>query len=139
GRSTQALLGSLDQGLELAQGTTGDVWIGRRVLQGWAIEIVLVALLVPFLVGAVDLFAYCRRRRIALAPAARALRTRLAFWLFVGLAFEAFRALGAWPSGPPRPPNPATQVAGDWPAPTLLGLLVVLLAGWLVARHRLVP
>ena len=139
GRSAQALLASLDQGLELAQGTTSDVWVGKRVVQGWAIEIVLVALLVPFLVGAVDLFAYCRRRRIALAPAARALRTRLAFWLFVGLAFEAFRALGAWPGGPPRPPNPATQVAGDWPVPTLLGLLVVLLAGWLVARHRLVP
>src|SRR5581483_3208306 len=139
GRSTQALLGSLDQGLELAQGTTGDVWIGRRVLQGWAIEIVLVALLVPFLVGAVDLFAYCRRRRIALAPAARALRTRATYWLFAGLAFELFRVLGAWPAGPARPPNPATTVAGNWPVSTLLGLLVVLVLGWLVARHRLVP
>src|SRR5581483_1165671 len=71
GLSAQALLGSLDQGLELAQGTTSDVWVGKRVLQGWAIEIVLVALLVPFLVGAVDLFAYCRRRRIPLTPAVR--------------------------------------------------------------------
>jgi len=139
GQSAQALLGSLDQGLELAQGTTSYVWVGKRVLQGWAIEIVLIALLVPFLVGAVDLFAYCRRRRIALGPALRALRTRLGFWLFAGLAFEAFRALGAWPSGPPRPPNPATEVAGNWPVTTLFGLSLVLAAGWFVARYRLVP
>jgi len=139
GLSAEALLASLDQGLALAQGTTSDVWVGKRVLQGWAIEVVLVALLIPFLVGAVDLFAYCRRRRILLAPAVRALRTRLGFWLFAGLAFEAFRALGAWPQGPAVPPNPATAVAGNWPVATLLGLLLVLALGWLVARYRLVP
>jgi hypothetical protein len=139
GRSAQALLGSLDQGLELAQGTRSYVWFGSRILQGWAIEVVLVALLLPFLVGAVDLFAYCRRRRIRLAPAVRALRSRLLFWFFALLAFEAFRALGAWPQGVDRPPNPATRIAGDWPVSTLFGLLAVLIAGWLVVRHRLVP
>ena len=139
GQAAQELLGSLDGGLELAQGTTSYVWFGNRMLQGWAIEIVLIALLVPFLVGAVDLFAYCRRRRIALAPAVRALRSRLGFWLFVGLAFEAFRGLGAWPAGAARPPNPATDVAGNWPVLTLLALLLVLVAAWSVARHRLVP
>jgi hypothetical protein len=113
--------------------------VGARVVQGWAIELVLIALLVPYLVGAIDLFAYCRRRAIALAPAARALRSRLAFWLFVLLAYELFRALGAWPDGPPRPPNPASTDAGDWPALPLLLLLAVLVAGWLVARDRLVP
>jgi hypothetical protein len=139
GQSVQGLLDSLDQGLELTQGTTAYVWVGNRTLQGWAIEIVLIGLLVPYLVGAVDLFAYCRRRRIALAPAVRALRSRLGFWLFAGLAFEAFRGLGAWPSGAARPPNPATTVAGDWPVLALGALLVVLGSGWLVARDRLVP
>lgn len=139
GQSAQEILGSLDQGLELAQGTSSYVWVGNRMVQGWAIELVLIALLVPYLVGAVDLFAYCRRRRIALTPALRALRSRLGFWLFAGLAFEAFRWLGAWPSGPPRPPNPATSVAGDWPVLPLIALLVVIAGGWLVARHRLVP
>jgi hypothetical protein len=139
GQAAQETLASLDQGLEVAPGTRSYVWIGTRVLQGWAIELVLIALLVPFLVGVVDLFAYTRRRRIPLAPAARALRTRLAFWLFVGLAYEAFRALGAWPDGPPRPPNPAAPTTGDWPALALLALLVVLLLAWVVARDRLVP
>ena len=108
-------------------------------MRGWAIELVLFALLVPFLVGAVDLFAHCRRRRIPLVPAVRSLRTRVAFWLFVGLAFYVFRFFGAWPSGAPRPPSPALTVAGDWPVLALLGLGVVALLGWVVARQRLAP
>jgi peptidase M28-like protein len=139
GQSAQEILGSLDQGLELAQGTSSYVWVGNRIIQGWAIELVLIALLVPYLVGAVDLFAYCRRRHIALAPALRALLSRLGFWLFVGLAYAAFRGLGAWPSGPARPPNPASATAGDWPVMALIALLLVIAAGWLVERHRLVP
>ena len=107
GRAAQQTIGSLDQGLELAQGTTTFVWAGARIVRGWAIELVLFALLVPFLVGAVDLFAHCRRRRIPIVPAVRSLRTRVAFWLFVGLAFYVFRFFGAWPSGAPRPPSPA--------------------------------
>ena len=66
GRTAQQLLGSLDQGLELTQGTTSFVWAGNRVVRGWAIELLLAALLIPFFVGVVDLFAHCRRRRIRL-------------------------------------------------------------------------
>ena len=139
GRAAQQLIGSLDQGLELAQGTTSFVWTGGRVVRGWAIELVLFALLVPFLVGVVDLFAHCRRRGISLLPAARSLRTRLGFWLFVGLAFYGFQVLGAWPAGEARAPNPLTPSAGDWPVLALLALAVVGLLGWIVARHRLVP
>jgi hypothetical protein len=139
GRAAQQLIGSLDQGLELAQGTTSFLWAGNRIVRGWAIELVLFTLLIPFLVGVVDLFAHCRRRGIALLPAARSLRTRLGFWLFAGLGFYVFKLLGAWPGGAARPPNPTTAAAGDWPVLALIGLGVVVLAGWIVARHRLVP
>jgi hypothetical protein len=139
GRAAQQMIGSLDQGLELAQGTTSFVWAGNRIVRGWAIELVLFTLLLPFLVGVVDLFAHCRRRGIALMPAARSLRTRLGFWLFAGLTFYAFKVLGAWPSGAARPPNPTTAVAGDWPVFALLGLGLVVLGGWVVTRQRLVP
>ncbi len=139
GRATQELIGSLDQGLELAQGTTSFVWLGDRIVRGWAIELFLVALLIPYLVAVVDLFAHCRRRRIALLPAARSLRSRLAFWLFLGLAFLVFRSFGAWPSGVPRPPNPAVASSGDWPVLALVALALVGFFGWLVARQRLVP
>ncbi len=138
GRSAQELIGSLDGGLDVAQGTTSFVWAGDRIIRGWALELLLVALLLPAFVVSVDLFAHCRRRRIALLPAARSLRTRLAFWLFVGLAFYLFGVLGAWPAGTSRPPSPATATAGDWPVLALLLLAAVSLAGWLVARDRLV-
>ncbi|HEY8722429.1 MAG TPA: M28 family peptidase [Gaiellaceae bacterium] len=139
GRAAQQLIGSLDQGLELAQGTTSFVWAGNRIVRGWAIELVLFTLLLPFLVGVVDLFAHCRRRGISLLPAIRSLRSRLGFWLFVGLAFYAFKVFGAWPTGAPRAPNPTTPAAGDWPVLALIALGIVVLGGWVVARHRLVP
>jgi hypothetical protein len=139
GRAAQQVIGSLDQGIELAQGTTSFVWAGDRIVRGWAIELVLFALLIPFFVGVVDLFAHCRRRGISLLPAARSLRTRLGFWAFVGLAFYGFGLLGVWPDGAARPPNPATQVAGDWPVLALIALAIVVACGWIVGRHRLVP
>ena len=63
GRAAQDLLGSLDAGLELTQGTTSYVWLGDRIVRGWAVELVLISALVPFAVAAVDLFARCRRLR----------------------------------------------------------------------------
>jgi hypothetical protein len=139
GRATQELVGSLDQGLELAQGTTTFIWAGDRIVRGWAIELLLVALLIPFFVAAVDLFAHCRRRGIPLLPAARSLRTRLFFWLFLGLAFAVFNLFGAWPSGAARPPNPLISATGDWPVLAMIALAVVGLVAWVVARQRLVP
>ena len=139
GRAAQQLVGSLDQGLELAQGTTTFVWAGQRFVRGWAIEMVLFTLLVPFLVAVVDLFAHCRRRRIPLLPAVRSLRSRVAVWLFAGAAFYALGALGAWPSGEPRPPSPTSRAAGDWPVLALILLAAIAFAGWLLARQRLTP
>lgn len=139
GRSVQQLIGSIDQGPDPAQGSTSYVWLGARIIRGWAIQLTLFGLLVPFFVGVVDLYAHCRRRRIPLVPAARSLRSRLSFWVFVGIAFYAFRVVGAWPSGPARPPNPAVAASGNWPVLALIAFMLVLLAGWLVARQRLVP
>jgi hypothetical protein len=139
GRATQELIGSLDQGLELAQATTSFVWAGDRIVRGWAIELLLFALLVPYFVAVVDLFAHCRRRGIPLLPALRSLRSRVAFWIFVGGAFGVFGLLGAWPHGAPRPPNPAVASTGDWPVLALLLLGFVVVAGWAVTRQRLVP
>jgi aminopeptidase YwaD len=138
GASAQQLIGSLDLGVALAPSTQSYVWLGGRVVRGWAIELVLISLLVPFAVAVIDLYALCRRNRVPLVPAARALRSRLLFWLFVGLVFTCFRSFGAWPSGPARPPNPATQLAGHWPVLALIALVGILVLGWLVERQRLV-
>src|SRR5262245_48761126 len=139
GRSAQDLVGSLDEGLEFAQGTSSYLYLGSRLIRGWAIELVLMAFLLPFLAAAVDLFAHCRRRRIPLAPALRALRSRLAFWAWVIVLFELFGLLGAWPDGAPRPVSPRSGAATNWPAGWLIVLGLLALGGWLVTRERLLP
>lgn len=138
GRSVEALLGSLDEGVALARDTSTYIYLDGRVVAGWAIKLVLITALLPFLLAVVDLFARCRRRRIPLAPALRSYRTRLAFWLWLGVAFGLLALLGAWPAIE-RPPPPGLASAGDWPAVTLAIFGVFAFASWLVGRERLLP
>ena len=115
GRAAQELVGSLDQGLELMS-EHAELRLGRRPRRPWLGDR-----------AAADLPARPVRRRggrpvralpAAAAsrslPALRSLRSRIAFWLFAGLAFVVFGLLGAWPRGPARPPNPAVAATGDW-------------------------
>jgi hypothetical protein len=139
GRAAQDLLGSLDQGLELAQGTTSYVFLGSRIVRGWAIELVLIAMLLPFAAVAVDLFARCRRRRIPILPALRSYRSRLAFWLWLGGFFGLLVVAGAWPRGAARPLGPESHAAGSWNPYAVLLLALAACGGWLVARERLLP
>ncbi|MCP9486751.1 MAG: M28 family peptidase [Gaiellaceae bacterium MAG52_C11] len=139
GRAAQNLLGSLDAGIEIAQGTTSYVYLGRRLVRGWALELALFAALLPFLIATVDLFARCRRRRIPLGSAARSLRSRLGFWAYAGVLLLVGARLGLFPDAEPRPLP--THVAGalNPPAAGLAAVAVLLLGGWLVGRQRLLP
>jgi hypothetical protein len=139
GAAAEGILGSLDEGVALPGSTASYVWLGPRIIRGWAIKLVLIAALLPFLLAAVDLFARCRRRRIPLAPALRSYRSRLLFWLWTGAVFAALALLGVWGDGAAVPPSPDTEFAGDVPllALGMLGSLAV--AGWFVARERLLP
>jgi hypothetical protein len=139
GRAAQDLLGTLDDGLEFAQGTSSYLHLGSRLIRGWAVELVLIACLLPFLAAAVDLFARCRRRRIPLGPALRSFRSRLAFWAWVVGLFELFTLLGAWPDGSSRPLDPRSDAATHWAARPLVFLGLLALGGWLVTRERLLP
>ena len=136
GLATQDTVDAMEQGVSLAQGPTSYVFLGQRLIRGWAIEIVLVAMLLPFLAAAVDLFARCRRRRIRIAPALRSYRSRLGFWTWVGAIFLVFGALGFWGSADGRAPSLDSV---SWPGSALLALLFLAGAGWLVARSRLLP
>lgn len=138
GRALEAVIGSLDEGVALARDTSSYIYLGPRIVQGWAVKLVLMTALLPFLLAAVDLFARCRRRRIALTPALRSFRSRLAFWLWVAAVFAFFGLAGAW-ADVERPPPPDTEVAGDWPVVALGFFAVLVVAGWLVTRERLLP
>jgi Peptidase family M28 len=138
GRSAEALLGSLDEGVAISRDTATYIYLGRRIIQGWAVQLVLIAALIPFLLAVVDLFARCRRRRIPLAPALRSYRTRLAFWLWTGLVFGFLALVGAWPEID-SPPPPDTSVAGNWSVAALTFFAIFVFASWLVSRERLLP
>jgi hypothetical protein len=139
GRAAQSLIGSVDAGVELTQGASSYVYIGTRFVRGWAIELVLLASLLPFAIGAIDLFARCRRHRIPLAPAVRSLRSRLLFWGYAGLLLFVAARLGVFGEGEPRPLPPDAPGLGP-PSAVATGLLgTLLLVGWLVSRDRLLP
>ena len=139
GRASESLLSSLDAAVELPTTTGGAVFLGPRVVRGWAVELVLVALVVPFAAAAVDLLSRCRRRRLPLAPAWRALRRRAGLWLVL-LALLALAAFaGALPREPRLPPPPDQPPVDAWPVgAAVIGVLAVALV-WLRARARLIP
>ena len=139
GRSSQALLGSLDDEIELAEGTSSYVYLGERVVRGWAVVLILFAALLPCLAVIVDLFARLRRRHIPLAPALRSYRSRLAFWLYAALLFELFALLGVWETGADRPPAPELSPGTHWPTVGLAVYGALLAGGWLIGRDRLLP
>ena len=139
GRAAEGLLASLDASLEPARGTGAYVYVGGRVIQGWAIALLYIALLVPFLLCLADLVARLRRWHVPLRPAVRSYLRRLGFWLFAGVVFALFGMAGAWPGGDEAAINPASEAASHWPRLALALFLLVVLAGWLVARARLVP
>ena len=140
GRAVQGLLGSLDAGVEIADGPTTYVYLGRRIVQGWALQLVLVAALFPFAVGVVDLFARCRRRRIGLLSALRNIRVRLLFWSFAALLLLVGAQLGLFAEVAPGRPFPPDAVgAGDPPLLGIAALAVVAFVAWVTVRERLLP
>ncbi len=139
GRATEALVGSIDQSVGAAFRTPDSLFLGDRVASGWALRLTLLVGVVPFALGAVDLIARARRRRLAMAPAVRALRSRLLFWLYAGLLVWVAGIAGILPTGAALPPPPYSSEVVD-PSVAALGLLALALAaGWLVARRRLAP
>jgi Peptidase family M28 len=139
GRAAEGLLASLDASLEPVRGTSAYVYVGGRVVRGWAVALLYIALLVPFFVCLADLVARLRRWGVPLRPALRSYLRRLGFWLFAGGVFMLFTFAGAWPDGDEAAISPASEAATHWPRLGLALFALVVAAGWLVARSRLVP
>ncbi len=139
GTAAESILASLDGGIDLAGGTAGYVYLGSRIVRGWAIQLVLLVALVPYLVGAIDLFVRGRRRRLPLAGAWRALRTRFGFWLWIGVIVGIGALVGIFPRGSAIPPPPDSSAVTHWPVVGLGILGVLAAAGWIRAHRVLAP
>src|SRR5262249_13154238 len=122
-----------------AQGTASAVYLHGRVLRGWALALVMIGLLIPFLVGVVDLLARVHRLGAPLGPAFRGLRRRAGFWGATGILVWLGTLAGFLPDGPPRPLPPGGPTATDWPVAGLAVLACAGLVAWFVSRRRLVP
>jgi hypothetical protein len=136
GRGAQSLLGSLDAGAELARNTSAYVYVGGRVVRGWALVLVFVAALVPFAAGVIDLLARCRRLEIPLGPAFVGFAGRLLQWLWAGAVLWIAGAVGVLPRGASRPLPPSGDSASDWQLAALAGLSLLVAAPWLLSRRR---
>lgn len=139
GGAAEAVLASLDQAVALPRSTHGFLFFGDRAVRGWSLQLLLVALLVPFAAVVVDLYARVRRRGVRVAPAFVAIRRRLGFWLVAGLAVLVASTAGVFPHD-----RPGAIAAGDpgvtrWPVLGLIVLGAVIVLAWLVARVRLLP
>jgi hypothetical protein len=138
GRASEAIVGSIDASVGAAFRTPDSLFLDDRAASGWAIRLALVVAVAPFVLGVVDLLVRVRRRRIPLAGAVRALRTRLVFWLFAGALLWLGAVLGVFPTGAPLALPPGSPPVSDWPIAGLALLVIAALLGWLTARRRLV-
>jgi peptidase M28-like protein len=138
GRATEGLVGSIDITVGAAFRTPDSIFIGDRVASGWALRLTLLVAVVPFALGALDLLVRSRRRRLPLAPALRALRTRAIFWLYAGFLLWFAGLAGILPTGAALPLPPYSSFVTEWPFAGLGLLTVALLAGWVVSRRPLV-
>jgi hypothetical protein len=139
GRATEALVGSIDGSVGTAFRTPDSIFFRDRVASGWAARLTLVVATVPFALGALDLLVRTRRRGLALGPAARALRSRIFFWLYAGVLLWLGAVAGVLPSFAALPPPPYSETALDLPVMGILLLGVALALGWLAGRGRLAP
>lgn len=140
GRAAQQLLAALDQGApEPRVSSASYIYLGGRFVHGWAVQLLLIALLVPALVAIVDLVARCRRRQIALWPAWRSFVRRLGFWLCFLVLFWLFALVGLWPRGAGRPLSPDRFAATALPLAALIAFAFLVFGAWLASRDRLLP
>jgi hypothetical protein len=139
GRAAEALVSSLDASARAGFGTPDSLFLGGRVASGWAARLLLVVAVCPFALGALDLLARARRRRLPLAAAFRALRSRALVWLSaVPLLWLAVPA-GVLPAGASLPLPPYSPPVADRPTGGLAVLGLAFALVWLLARRRLAP
>lgn len=107
---------------------------GRRLVPGWTIGLLALALLAPAVAAAVDAFARARRRKLPVGRWARwALAAGLPF-LATLAATSVFRFAGWLPDSASDALSPASRPSFAESAPPLAGLAAVFILAWLFLR-----
>lgn len=134
GRAALRTITALDNRAEAGRGPRAEVYLARKVVPGWAVRLVVGALILPVLMAAVDALARVRRRRHPLGMwLAWVLAGALPFAVAVLFAY-LLRVVGLGPAIPPSA-APATALPVDAGAAAMLaGVALVLAVGWLALR-----
>lgn len=139
GSAAEQLVDSLDFSVGAPFRTTDNLYFADRVVSGWAVRLTLVLLSVPFALGVVDLLARARRRRLAIKPALRGVRTRALIWLFAALLVGVGALTDVFPTGDALPLPPFSSYVTSPNSAALAVLAIVFGIAWLAGRRRLVP
>lgn len=139
GRAVLSAVYALDENPDLESAPQAHLVLGRKLLPGWAVRLLVFALLLPVLVACVDALARLRRRRQPLGV--------LLLWtascgapLFAAALFAMLLGhLDIVAAPPGQPPAQALASIGSAPAATLASGLVLLLAllSWPALARRL--
>ena len=136
GRASETLLTSLDQTVELPTSTNGALYLSQRTVRGWALQLLLVACVIPFGAATLDLLSRARRRRLPLRTAWRSLRRRVGLWLLLLAIVGVASLVGGLPRTPSLPPPPDEPPLDSWPLGLLAILALVAFLVWLRSRAR---
>lgn len=134
GRTTLRSITALDGRAEPIPGPRAELLFSRKLVPGWAIRLVVGALILPALIAAVDGFARVRRRR---EPVGRWLAWTLAGALpfVVAWLFALFLELTGLLPVAPAAPLPAAAIPLDGAGiATMVAVALVVIVGWLALR-----
>jgi hypothetical protein len=134
GRAALRVLYALDNFRDFAAPPTNALSLRGKVLPGWAIRMLVGALLLPPLVMSFDAFARLRRRREPVGRWASWTLTAAIPFILACLAAVLLGAVGAVSVAPRAPIPPAGLHVGAGPIATLAALGVVFVAAWVLVR-----
>jgi hypothetical protein len=134
GRTTLRSITALDGRAEPIPGPRAELFFSRKVVPGWAIRLVVGALILPALIAAVDGFARVRRRR---EPIGRWLvwTSAGALPFVVAWLFALFLELTGLLPVAPEAPLPAAAIPLDGAgSAAMVAVALVVIVGWLALR-----
>jgi hypothetical protein len=134
GRATLRTLTALDNAGDLRDGPMRDLVTMRKVLPGWAVRLLVAALLIAPLLATVDGLARVRRRHEPVAPSVWRIVTGAGV-LAVALAFAWLLGLtGLLPSAPPEPVAVGAVPLQSTGLAALAAATLVAVLAWLALR-----
>ena len=139
GSTVQAMIMAIDGTTSPGARSGGTIFLTRsRTLPGGSLALILAAFLLPLAGVTVDLFAHCRRARVALRPAVVRAGLHLAPWLVVLAIVYLANLLGQLPRSPGAVIPPGSRVVDNprYLRVVILVALLVLAYGYAVAVAR---